>query len=97
MDYSFIGILTLVSVLLACGMGLGFSLLVGLPWTTITPVIVFLALGLGVDNCVLTTILYYRGDKHVTHEKRLTEAAGEAALFNTMSTLTTVLAFLSTF
>lgn len=82
-------------MLLACGMGLGFSLLVGLPWTTITLVIIFLALGLGVDNCVLMTILFYRGNKRLPLEKRVTEAAGEAALFNTLSTMTTVLAFLS--
>ena len=76
-------------------MGLCLSLLVGLPWTTITAVIVFLALGLGVDNCVLYTILYYRGSRRKTHEHRIAEAAAEASLFNTLSTLTTVLAFLS--
>lgn len=84
-------------MLLACGLGLCISLLVGLPWTTITPVIVFLALGLGIDNCVLLTILYYRGKRHMTHERKMIEAGGEAALFNTLSTVTTVLAFLSSF
>ena len=64
----------IVSVLLACAMGLGLSLLVGLPWTTITPVIIFLALGLGVDNCVLLTILFYRGDKYYSFEKRMMDA-----------------------
>lgn len=90
-----VAICALISVLLACGLGLCISLLVGLPWTTITPVIVFLAIGLGVDNCVLFTILYYRGDRHTTHDKKMTDAASEAALFNTLSTLTTVLAFIS--
>ena len=76
-------------------MGLGFSLLVGIEWTTISPVIIFLAIGLGVDNTVLLTILYYRGNRHHSVEQRVCHAAGEAALFNTLSTLTTVLAFLS--
>ena len=76
-------------------MGLGFSLLFGLPWTTITPVVIFLALGLGVDNEVLLTILFYRVDKSKSVEKRAVHASGEAALFNTMSTVTTIFAFLS--
>lgn len=68
-------------VLLACAMGwsapfnsplgLGLSLWVGLPWTTITPVIIFLALGLGIDNMVLITIMYYRGDKRKTVTQRI--------------------------
>ena len=76
-------------------MGLGFSLLFGLPWTTITPVVIFLALGLGVDNEVLLTILFYRADKSKSVEKRAIHASGDAALFNTMSTVTTIFAFLS--
>ena len=68
-------------MLLACAMGrsapfnsplgLGLSLWVGLPWTTITPVIIFLALGLGIDNMVLITIMYYRGDKRKTVTQRI--------------------------
>ena len=76
-------------------MGLGFSLLFGLPWTTITAVVIFLALGLGVDNEVLLTILFCREDKSKSVEQRAVHAMGEATLFNTLSTITTVLAFLS--
>lgn len=48
-----------------------------LPWTTITAVIFFLALGLGVDNMVLITIMFYREDKSLPVEKRVVRA-GEA-------------------
>lgn len=65
-----LALLTMGCVLIAAVMGLGFSLLVGLPWTTITPVIIFLAIGLGVDNMVLLTILLYRGDKNHSLQHR---------------------------
>lgn len=69
-----LALLAMGCVLIAAVMGLGFSLLVGLPWTTITPVIVFLAIGLGVDNMVLLTILVYRGDKNHSLQHRLVHA-----------------------
>ena len=69
-----LALLAMGCVLIAAVMGLGFSLLVGLPWTTITPVIVFLAIGLGVDNIVLLTILVYRGDKNHSLQHRIVHA-----------------------
>ena len=47
-----------------------------LPWTTITAVIFFLALGLGVDNMVLITIMFYREDKTLPLEKRIVRGGG---------------------
>lgn len=82
-----LAIIAIVCVVLACGMGarsppsssvgLGLSMWVFLPWTTITAVIFFLALGLGVDNMVLITIMFYREDKSLPVEKRVVRA-GEA-------------------
>lgn len=76
----------IVCVVLACGMGesfllrsragLGLSMWVFLPWTTITAVIFFLALGLGVDNMVLITIMFYREDKTLPLEKRIVRGGG---------------------
>lgn len=76
----------IVGVVLACGMGesfllrsrsgLGLSMWVFLPWTTITAVIFFLALGLGVDNMVLITIMFYREDKTLPLEKRIVRGGG---------------------
>lgn len=92
---SHVAVVTMACCLVASGMGLGLSLLMGLPWTTITPVILFLSIGLGVDNMVLLTILFYRGDRSRSLKHRAVHAVGEASLFNTLSTITTVLAFLS--
>ena len=66
--------IAMLSVLLACGMGLGISLLVGLPWTTITAVIIFLAIGLGIDNTVVVTVLTYRGDRSYPLKRRIIHA-----------------------
>lgn len=78
---SSLALTAIVCVVLACGMGesfllrshtgLGLSMWVFLPWTTITAVIFFLALGLGVDNMVLITIMFYREDKTLPLEKRI--------------------------
>lgn len=83
---SSLALTAIVGVVLACGMGesfllhsragLGLSMWVFLPWTTITAVIFFLALGLGVDNMVLITIMFYREDKTLPLEKRIVRGGG---------------------
>lgn len=112
-----LAITALGSVLMALGFGLGLSLWCTLPWTTISIVIAFLAVGLGVDNCV------WNGTRHglcrcwlascsselantfplrtatvlLVHSRfhSLYTLVSKAGMFISLTSFTTILAFLS--
>jgi predicted RND superfamily exporter protein len=85
----------LVCILLSMLAGIGFSLHMGVTFTPITLVILFLVLGVGVDDMLLLVACFDATETELPLEERNAKAMGIAGVFVTVSTTTTVLAFLA--
>ncbi|KAK8789990.1 hypothetical protein WA158_006770 [Blastocystis sp. Blastoise] len=86
---------TLGCILSSLLLGLGLSLLLTIPWTSISIVIAFLALGLGADNSVLLGVLFLRTNKSWSLERRNSVAMSKSFVFILVTSLTTVLSFIT--
>eukprot|EP00004_Rigifila_ramosa_P025097 TRINITY_DN743_c0_g1_i1.p1 TRINITY_DN743_c0_g1~~TRINITY_DN743_c0_g1_i1.p1 ORF type:complete len:950 (+),score=245.10 TRINITY_DN743_c0_g1_i1:223-2850(+) len=73
------------------GIGLGFWM--GLMFTPLTILVLYLMLGIGVDNLILLYTSYERVPIHLPIEERNAEAMAHAGAFMAMTSITTALCF----
>jgi predicted RND superfamily exporter protein len=85
----------LICILLSMLAGVGLALHLGVLFTPITLIILFLVLGVGVDDMLLMMACFDATDVELPLVERNAEAMGTAGVFVTVSTMTTVLAFLA--
>lgn len=94
-SFTFLAVMAVLVTVLGVLLGFGFSLTVGVMWTPTTIVIAFLVLGMGVNNAVLLHNTFERQDKSLPIEEQNAEAVGEASIFITLTSATTLLSFFS--
>lgn len=96
-SFSLLGVFAVLVTVCGIVLGLGFSLTVGIKWTPTSIIIAFLVLGMGVNNAVLLHSTFERQDKSLPVEEQNAAALGEASIFITLTSATTLLSFLSIF
>lgn len=94
-SFSLLGVFAVLVTVCGIVLGLGFSLTVGIKWTPTSIIIAFLVLGMGVNNAVLLHSTFERQDKSLPIEEQNAAALGEASIFITLTSATTLLSFLS--
>uniref|UniRef100_A0A7S3W1W8 SSD domain-containing protein n=1 Tax=Emiliania huxleyi TaxID=2903 RepID=A0A7S3W1W8_EMIHU len=81
-------------ILLSVGAGLGFSSLVGVPLTEISLLMVFVIVGVGVDDVIVVVDFLQRQPPHLSIVERISGALGGAGPAIQLTSLTNLIAFL---
>eukprot|EP00753_Platysulcus_tardus_P010713 PLAT2988.1.p1 GENE.PLAT2988.1~~PLAT2988.1.p1 ORF type:complete len:963 (+),score=426.36 PLAT2988.1:284-2890(+) len=88
-----LGCAGLLSVGLSVGMSIGLSSVLGVPFTSVTQIVPFLALGIGVDDMFILVNAFDATDPRKPMEKRMEKAMSSAGAAITMTSITNCLAF----
>ncbi|CAB9529309.1 Pick C1-like protein 1 [Seminavis robusta] len=90
---SLLGFGAVVSVVLSTSSGFGLLFIIGVPYTTMTSLLPFIVLGIGLDDAFIITAAYNRTDQKKDPVERIDETISEAGLSIAITTVTSVLAF----
>ncbi|CAB9522251.1 Pick C1-like protein 1 [Seminavis robusta] len=89
-----LGIGSVFTILLSLLTSFGLVFCIGIPYTNMTQVIPFVVFGVGLDDTFMITGAYFRTDPRKDPAERVEQAMQEIGLSISVTTLTTMLAFL---
>jgi hypothetical protein len=92
---SWLGVCGILLILLSMAAGVGMSLYCGIKFTPITLVILFIVLGVGVDDILILLSMWGNAPTELSLEEKNAYCLGEAGVYVTVTTLTTVLALVA--
>jgi hypothetical protein len=92
---SWLGVCGVLLILLSMAAGVGMSLYCGIKFTPITLVILFIVLGVGVDDILILLHMWDNAPTELSLEEKNAHCLGEAGVYVTVTTLTTVLALVA--
>jgi len=90
---SLLGFGAVVGVLMSIMTGYGLMFICGVPFTSITPILPFIMLGIGLDDTFILSGSFYRTDPKKPTAIRIKETIEDAGTSITLTTLTSSLAF----
>ncbi|CAB9526306.1 Pick type protein homolog 1B [Seminavis robusta] len=91
---SLLGIGSVVTILLAIMSSFGILFMIGVPFTSMTQILPFVVFGVGLDDAFIITGAYFRTDPDKEPEERIREAMEEVGLSISVTTITTMVAFM---
>ncbi|CAB9521722.1 Pick C1-like protein 1 [Seminavis robusta] len=89
-----LGLGSIVTILLSLSSGFGLLFICGVPFTSMTQILPFVVLGIGLDDTFIITGEYLRTDKTLDGEERIRLAILEAGPSITVTTISTASAFI---
>jgi len=90
---SLLGFGAVVSVLLSIMAGYGFSFIIGIPFTSMTPILPFIIFGIGLDDAFILSGAYNRSNKSKDVVDRIEETIEEVGMSIFLTTVTSIAAF----
>lgn len=91
---SVLGVGSVVTILLSMMSSFGLMFIIGVPFTSMTQILPFVVFGVGLDDTFIITGAYFRTDPNKGHEERIREAMQDVGLSISVTTITTMIAFI---
>jgi predicted RND superfamily exporter protein len=89
-----VGVGSIVTILMSMSTGFGLCFIIGVPFTSMTQILPFIVLGVGLDDTFIITGDYLRTDPNKDTVVRIRETMEEVGMSISMTTITTVVAFI---
>lgn len=91
---SMLGVGSVVTILLSMMSSFGLMFIIGVPFTSMTQILPFVVFGVGLDDTFIITGAYFRTDPNKEPEERIDEAMQDIGLSISVTTITTMFAFI---